>query len=62
MKIKGMKILVTGGAGFIGSNLVDELVIDNHIVILDNFSSGKKKNVAHYAGKDKKTLSTFTRK
>ena len=52
MKIKGMKILVTGGAGFIGSNLVDELVIDNHIVILDNFSSGKKKNVAHYAGKD----------
>ena len=52
MKIKGMKILVTGGAVFIGSNLVDELVIDNHIVILDNFSSGKKKNVAHYAGKD----------
>ena len=52
MKIRGMKILVTGGAGFIGSNLVDELAKDNHIVILDNFSSGKKENVAHHAGKD----------
>jgi UDP-glucose 4-epimerase len=52
MKIRGMKVLVTGGAGFIGSNLVDELTRDNHVVIFDNFSSGKRENIAHHAGKD----------
>jgi len=40
-----MKYVVTGGAGFIGSNLVDELIKDGHDVhIMDNFSSGKKEN------------------
>ncbi len=40
-----MKYVVTGGAGFIGSNLVDELIQDGHDVhIMDNFSSGKKEN------------------
>lgn len=38
--------LVTGGAGFIGSNIVDKLLSQNHNVrILDNFSSGKKANI-----------------
>ncbi|MBI5641814.1 MAG: GDP-mannose 4,6-dehydratase [Nitrospirae bacterium] len=46
------KILVTGGAGFIGSNLVDELAKENRVIILDNFSSGKKENIAHHDGKD----------
>ena len=41
-----MKYVVTGGAGFIGSNLVDELVNQNHNVhVIDNFISGKKKIV-----------------
>jgi len=41
------KILVTGGAGFIGSHIVDALVRQKHFVrILDNFSSGKKENLA----------------
>ena len=52
MKIQGMKVLVTGGAGFIGSNLVDELINDNHVVILDNFSSGKRENIEHHIGRD----------
>ncbi|MFZ4619761.1 MAG: GDP-mannose 4,6-dehydratase [Bacteroidota bacterium] len=41
-----MNILVTGGAGFIGSNTVDALVLAGHTVtILDDFSSGKQENV-----------------
>ena len=38
-------ILVTGGAGFIGSHLVDALVSENEVRILDNFSTGKRTNV-----------------
>ena len=41
-----MKYLVTGGAGFIGSNLVDELISDGHeVVVLDNLTTGKLSNV-----------------
>jgi len=40
-----MKMIVTGGAGFIGSNLVDQLIIENNEVqVIDNFISGKKEN------------------
>ncbi|MCX6768299.1 MAG: GDP-mannose 4,6-dehydratase, partial [Candidatus Micrarchaeota archaeon] len=47
-----MKILVTGGAGFIGSHIAEELV--NHkqdVRILDNFSAGKLKNIRHFEKK-----------
>lgn len=46
-----MKALVTGGAGFIGSHLVDLLVEDGHkILVIDNLSSGSKENLAQHAG------------
>ena len=45
------RYLVTGGAGFIGSHLVEELVRRRQNVrVLDNFSSGRRENLAHLAG------------
>lgn len=41
-----MKVLVTGGAGFIGSHLVDRLILEGHdVAVVDNLSTGKRKNV-----------------
>ena len=42
-----MNSLVTGGAGFIGSNLVDELVKRKHkVTVIDNFSTGRLSNLS----------------
>ncbi len=42
------KILITGGAGFIGSNLADALIArGDEVVVYDNFSSGRRENLAH---------------
>mgnify|MGYP006275657033 CR=1 FL=1 len=44
-----MRILVTGGAGFIGSHLIDRLMSEGHEVIcLDNFYTGRKDNIKHW--------------
>lgn len=46
-----MRAIVTGGAGFIGSHLVDRLAADGHTVVaLDNFSTGRPDTLAHLAG------------
>ena len=43
--MNGKKILVTGGAGFIGSNLVESLYRDNDVTVVDNLHTGKKSNL-----------------
>lgn len=45
------RILVTGGAGFVGSHLVDRLMLMGHdVIVLDNFFTGNKDNVMHWLG------------
>jgi UDP-glucuronate decarboxylase len=45
------RILVTGGAGFVGSHLVDRLMLLGHeVTVIDNFFTGSKTTVAHWVG------------
>jgi UDP-glucose 4-epimerase len=47
-----MRYLVTGGAGFIGSNIVDELIRRNHeVVVLDDLSAGNESNLSSVRNK-----------
>ncbi|NYZ74249.1 NAD-dependent epimerase/dehydratase family protein [Candidatus Micrarchaeota archaeon] len=54
-----MRVIVSGGAGFIGSHLVDRLIDEGHeVVVIDNLSAGKKEYVnkkAHFVKKDIRT-------
>ena len=54
------KIIVTGGAGFIGSNLVDRLIKDgNEVIIIDNLSTGKEENINSKAEFYNRDISNF---
>ena len=46
-----LRILVTGGSGFVGSNLVDRLLLAGHqVTVVDNMFTGRKKNVQQWIG------------
>jgi len=53
-----MNILVTGGAGFLGSHLIDKLIAnqDNHVICVDNFFTGSKTNIQHLLDNPRFTL------
>ncbi|CAF1029408.1 unnamed protein product [Rotaria sordida] len=45
------RILITGGAGFVGSHLVDRLMLQGHeVIVADNFFTGRKRNIEHWIG------------
>jgi UDP-glucose 4-epimerase len=51
IKLDGLTVLVTGGAGFIGSHLVDALMVRGcRVRVLDNLANGKTENIAHHQG------------
>ncbi|GKD87434.1 UDP-glucuronic acid decarboxylase 2-like protein [Tanacetum coccineum] len=51
IKRKGLRIVVTGGAGFVGSHLVDRLMArGDSVIVVDNFFTGNKDNVQHHFG------------
>nr|XP_043619244.1 UDP-glucuronic acid decarboxylase 2-like [Erigeron canadensis] len=51
LKRKGLRIVVTGGAGFVGSHLVDRLMArGDSVIVVDNFFTGNKDNVMHHFG------------
>ena len=57
INIKNKKVLVTGGAGFIGSNLCEALLEkQNKVVCLDNFATGKRENIAGFLNNGNFTL------
>ncbi|MEA3450226.1 MAG: NAD-dependent epimerase/dehydratase family protein [Patescibacteria group bacterium] len=53
-ELKNKKILITGGAGFIGSHLCEKLIeLGVHVICFDNFFTGKKENILHLVDNDK---------
>ena len=42
-----MRYIITGGAGFIGSNLADTLSQNHDVVIIDNLATGRRENIEH---------------
>lgn len=57
MKKENLRILVTGGAGFLGSHLCDRFLAEGHTVVaMDNFITGSPDNIAHLMGNERFTF------
>jgi UDP-glucose 4-epimerase len=56
MEIEGKNVIVTGGAGFIGSNLVERLAKSNRVTVIDNMHTGSEKNLEGAMAKGNVTL------
>lgn len=50
--MKNKRVIITGGAGFVGSNLVEELAAGNQVLVLDNLHTGNVLNIDRFLGKD----------
>ncbi|MFX0107766.1 MAG: NAD-dependent epimerase/dehydratase family protein [Candidatus Hodarchaeota archaeon] len=50
------RVLITGGAGFIGSHLVDRLADKNEVIVLDDLSAGTEENIRHHLNRDNFTF------
>jgi len=49
-----MRVLITGGAGFLGSHLCDRLIADNHdVIVFDNLLTGRVENIEHHLGNER---------
>jgi dTDP-glucose 4,6-dehydratase len=49
-----MRVLITGGAGFLGSHLVDRLIAEEHeVIVFDNLVTGRAQNIEHHFGNDR---------
>lgn len=54
LKRKNLRVLVTGGAGFVGSHLVDRLIErGDSVIVVDNFFTGQKENLLHHLNNPK---------
>ena len=57
MKLENSSVVVTGGAGFIGSHLVDRLLgANNSVYVVDDFSTGRLKNLAQHDGNSRLSI------
>lgn len=56
MSIQGKKIFISGGAGFIGSNLVKRLIFENEIIVYDNLSRNSLKDSGLWGHKNLKVV------